>query len=96
MVLIEEAEREAERIMAMAIDINAIRADSLGAVERSEAVAVAAVGPRKAFQMGDREAGHGSLREAEMLFRLAKTKAATIEEHWQAAVDSISAAEAAI
>ena len=96
MVLIEEAEREAERIMAMAIDINAIRADSLAAVERSEAVAVAAVGPRKAFQMGDREAGHGSLREAEMLFRLAKTKAATIEEHWQAAVDSISAAEAAI
>ncbi len=93
MVLLEEAEREAERVMAMAVDIDAIRADALAAVERAEAIAPVAEGPRRAFSMGDKEAGLGSLREAEILYRLAKTKAGGIEENWQAAVDSIAAAE---
>ena len=96
MVLIEEADREAKRIMEMAVDIDAIRSDSLFAVERSEEIAPVVQGPRKAFEMGDREAGHGSLREAETLYRLAKTKAAAIEKYWQEAANSIATAEKAI
>ena len=96
MVLIEEADREAKRIMEMAVDIDAIRSDSLSAVEKSEEIAPVVQGPRKAFEMGDREAGHGSLREAETLYRLAKRKAAAIEKYWQEATNSIDAAEKAI
>ena len=96
MVLIEEAEREAKRIMEMAVDIDAIRRDSLSAVEKAQEIAPVVQGPRRAFKMGDREAGHGSLREAESLYRLAKTKAGAIEEYWQAATDSIASAEMAI
>ena len=96
MVLIEEAEREAKRIMEMAVDIHAIRRDSLSAVEKAEEIAPVVQGPRRAFTMGDREAGHGSLREAESLYRLSKTKAGAIEEYWQAATDSIASAEKAI
>ncbi len=93
MILIQEAEREAEIIMAMSLDIDAIRSDSLMAVERAEAIAPVVEGPRRSFKMGDREAGLGALREAETLYRLAKSKAATIEEHWGAAVEAISFAE---
>ena len=96
MVLLDEAEREAERVMAMAVDIDAIRSDSLAAVEKAESIAPVVGGPRRAFQMGDKEAGLGALREAETLYRIAKTKATAIEEHWQAAVDSIAAAEKSI
>ena len=96
MVLIEEAEREAKRIMEMAVDIDAIRRDSLSAVEKAEEIAPVVQGPRRALKMGDREAGHGSLREAESLYRLAKTKAGAIEEYWQAATDSIASADKAI
>ena len=96
MVLIEEADREAKRIMEMAVDIDAIRSDSLSAVEKAEEVAPVVQGPRRAFTMGDREAGHGSLREAEILYRLAKTKAEAIEENWQLAAESIATAEKAI
>ena len=96
MVLIEEADREAKRIMEMAVDIDAIRSDSLSAVEQSEKIATVVQGPRKAFEMGDREAGHGSLREAEILYRLAKTKATAIVEYWQAAENSIATAEKAV
>ena len=96
MVLIEEADREAKRIMEMAVDIDAIRSDSLSAVEKAEEIAPVVQGPRRAFTMGDREAGHGSLREAEILYRLAKTKAGAIEENWQLAAESIATAEKAI
>ena len=96
MVLIEEADREAKRIMEMAVDIDAIRNDSLSAVEKAEEIAPVVQGPRRAFTMGDREAGHGSLREAESLYRLAKTKAGAIEENWQLAAESIATAEKAI
>ena len=96
MVLIEEADREAKRIMEMAVDIDAIRSDSLSAVEKAEEIAPVVQGPRRAFTMGDREAGHGSLREAEILYRLAKTKAGAIEENWQLAAESIATAEKAV
>jgi len=96
MVLIQEADREAKRIMEMAVDIDAIRSDSLSAVEKAEEIAPVVQGPRRAFKMGDREAGQGSLREAESLYRLAKTKAGAIEENWQLAAESIATAEKAI
>ena len=96
MVLIEEADREAKRIMEMAVDIDAIRSDSLSAVEKAEEIAPVVQGPRRAFTMGDREAGHGSLREAEILYRLAKTTAEAIEENWQLAAESIATAEKAV
>ena len=96
MVLIEEADREAKRIMEMAVDIDAIRSNSLSAVEKAEEIAPVVQGPRRAFTMGDREASHGSLREAESLYRLAKTKAGAIEENWQLAAESIATAEKAI
>tara|TARA_Y100001934_G_scaffold96109_2_gene118704 strand:+ start:8110 stop:9828 length:1719 start_codon:yes stop_codon:yes gene_type:complete len=96
MILIEEAEREAERVIAMSFDIDAIRSDCLICVERAEAIAPSAEGPRRAFEMGDREAELGSLREAEILYRLAKTKSTAIEEHWLNAVKEIEKAEEAI
>ena len=96
MVLIEEAEREAERIIEMAVDIDDIRKDSLNSVTRAESIAPIVEGPRKAFDMGDKEASHGSLREAETLYRLAKSRAEVIEEYWQQAVDAIASAESAI
>ena len=96
MILIEEAEREAERIMAMSFDIDAIRSDCLLCVESAEKIAPLAKGPRHAFEMGDREAELGSLRDAEILYRLAKTKSSTIEEHWLVAAEKIEEAEIAI
>ena len=96
MVLIEEADREAKRIMEMAVDIDAIRSDSLSAVEKAEEIAPVVQGPRRAFTMGDREAGHGSLREAEIVYGLAITLGEAIEENWQLAAESIATAEKAV
>ena len=96
MTLISQAEMESERVLAVAGDLDVIRSDAMRAVERAEEVTMDALGPRRAFEMGDRETEHGALREAELLYRRAKAKAAVIEEHWQAAVDSVAEAEAAI
>ena len=96
MVLIDQAEIEVERSQAVAVDLDAIRSDALEAVKRAEEVTVDALGPRKAFEAGDREAELGSPREAEMLYRRAKQKAAVIEEHWQSAADAVNEAAAAI
>jgi hypothetical protein len=96
MMLIQESEQETERVLAMTGDINSIRDDSLAAVERAESIAVVAEGPRRSFDMGDREASLGSLREAELLYRLAKSKASVIEQYWQSAVDEIASAESLI
>ena len=96
MELIAQAEIEVERTQAVAVDLDAIRSDALEAVKRAEEVTLDALGPRKAFETGDREAELGSPREAEMLYRRAKQKAAIIEEHWQKAVDAIAESVAAI
>ena len=96
MELIAQAENEIERITAFSGDLDAIRADALEAVERAENITTQATGPRKAFDMGDREADLGSFRDAELLYRRAKSKSEIIEEHWQVAYDSISSAESAI
>ena len=96
MELISQAENEIERITAFSGDLQAIRADALEAVERAENITIEATGPRKAFDLGDREADLGSFREAELLYRRAKSKSEIVEKHWQVAFDSISTAEAAI
>ncbi len=96
MKMIAQAENEIERIAAFSGDLDAIRADALDAVERAESITVEATGPRKAFEMGDREADLGSFRDAELLYRRAKAKSETIEQHWQVAHDAIVAAESAI
>ena len=96
MTLISQGEVESQRVLAVAGDLDAIRSDTMDAVQRAEKVTMDALGPRKAFEMGDREAEHGAPREAELLYRRAKAKAAVIEEHWQTAADSIADAAAAI
>jgi hypothetical protein len=96
MDLIAQAEIEMERTQAVAVDLDAIRSDALKAVKRAEEVTLDALGPRKAFEAGDREAKLGSPREAELLYRRAKEKAAVIEEHWQRAADAITESVAAI
>ena len=64
MELISQAESEIERITAFSGDLDAIRADALAAVERAESVTIEATGPRKAFDLGDREADLGLFRDA--------------------------------
>ena len=96
MGLIAQAEIELERTQAVAIDLDAIRSDALEAVKRAEEITLDALGPRKAFETGDREAELGSPRDAELLYRRAKQKAAVIEEHWQKAADAITESVAAI
>ena len=96
MELISQAENEIERITAFSGDLQAIRADALEAVERAENITIEATGPRKAFDLGDREADLGSFREAELLYRRAKSKSEIVEKHWQVAFDTIVVAEAAI
>ena len=96
MELIAQAEIELARTQAVGVDLDAIRSDALEAVKRAEEITLDALGPRKAFETGDREAEWGSPRDAELLYRRAKQKAAVIEEHWQKAADAIAESVAAI
>ena len=96
MLMLAEAEREAERILALSKDLGAIRDDAREAIERAERVSDIPEGPRRFYDLALREAEHGSLREAEQLLRTAKAKANNIEEHWNVASDAITEAEAAI
>ena len=96
LMLIEEAMRESEKIIAMSVDLGDIRNDSLSSVETAEAVTMSAEGPRRAFEQGEREAEHGSLREAELLYRMAKSKAQVVIDHWKPAMDSILEGEKAL
>ena len=96
MMMLAEAEREAERILALREDLGAIRDDAKEAIERAERVSNVPEGPRRFYDLALREAEHGSLREAEKLLRTAKARANQIEEHWRSATDAIADAEAAI
>ena len=91
--IIEEAESEARRIIAISDDLEEIQADALSSVVMAEEISDIAKSPRKAFDMGLREAELGSLREAETLFRTAKLKAHNIIDNWQEACDCIRNAE---
>ncbi len=96
LTLIAEAEREVERIIAMSEDLLAIREGARKAVERAEIVTGAPGKPRHLYDLAVQESEHGSLREAEQLFRSAKSGANDIEAHWNAAKQAISEAEEAI
>jgi hypothetical protein len=91
--MIEEAESEASRVIAISQDLEDIQADSLSSVVSAESISKMAKSPRKAYEMGVRESELGSLRDAEILFRTAKKRASVVIEHWQEAVDAISEAE---
>jgi hypothetical protein len=91
--IIEEAQSEARRIIAISDDLEEIQADALSSVVMAEEISDIAKSPRKAFDMGLREAELGSLREAETLFRTAKLKAHNIIDNWQEACDCIRNAE---
>ena len=93
LLMVEEAESEARRIIAISQDLGDIQGDSLSSVVSAESISKMVKSPRKAYEMGVRESELGSLREAEILFRTAKTRASVVIEHWQEAVDAISEAE---
>ena len=89
MRLLDEAEEDIERSLSLAGDVEAIKADSLDAVNKAEDIAPVAKRPRKAWDMGQREVELGSLREGEALFRQAKKRANEIIEWWGMAETAI-------
>lgn len=94
--LVSEAEREAERILSFLTDIEEVQEQSIGAVERAERITGTSGRSRVIFDSALVELENGSLRIAENKFREAKSKAETIEKHWQNAIDAIKDAEKAI
>ena len=91
--LISAAKEDTERIKALSEDLDDIRKDTLLHVQKAESIAPAVQGPRKYFDIGDKEAEHGSLREAELMYRNSKNKSEIIILHWQSALDEIISAE---
>jgi competence protein ComGC len=91
--LISAAQEDTDRTKALSQDLDAIRKDTLLYVEKAESIANGIQGPRKSFTLGDREAKHGSLREAELMYRHSKSKSDLVILHWQNAIDEINSAE---
>ena len=89
--ILEEAEEDIERTLALAEDISDIRDVCAASVEQAAEIASTAKKPKRSMDAGDRERDLGSLREAEMLYRRAKKLALNIIDHWQAAEDQIAA-----
>ncbi len=89
MRLLDEADDDIERSLSLAGDVEAIKSDSLDAVNTAEDIAPIAKRPRKAWDMGQREVELGSLREGEALFRQAKKRANEIIEWWAKAEEAI-------
>ena len=90
--ILEEAEEDIERTLALASDISDIRNVCAETVDQAEEIAPLAKKPQRSMTAGDRERDLGSLREAEMLYRRAKKLALNIIEHWVAAENSITEA----
>jgi tetratricopeptide (TPR) repeat protein len=88
--ILEEAEEDIERTLALAEDISEIRDVCAASVEQAAEIASTAKKPKRSMDAGDRERDLGSLREAEMLYRRAKKLATNIIDHWQAAEDQIA------
>ena len=88
--ILEEAEEDIERTLALAEDISEIRDVCAASVEQAAEIASTAKKPKRSMDAGDRERDLGSLREAEMLYRRAKKLAINIIDHWQAAEDQIA------
>ena len=96
MELIQDAEREFERILAITADLTEIRSDVEKSVISAEEVTGSPGEPRRLLESAIEEFANGSLREAEQDFRLAKSKAMEIEAHWTDAAEAIENAESAI
>ncbi len=94
--LLSEANREADRIIALREDLEAIRADSEKSIENAERVTGASGKARTLYDLAVRESEQGSIRDAEELFRSAKSKANAIESFWLSASDAIGEAEGSI
>jgi len=91
--LIASAQEDTARIKALSQDLEDIRKDTLIHVEKAESIATGVQGPRKSLDLGDREAKHGSLREAELMYRHSKSKSEIVILHWEKALNSIKSAE---
>jgi tetratricopeptide (TPR) repeat protein len=87
--ILEEAEEDIERTLALAEDISEIRDVCAATVAEASEIAPTAKKPQRSMDAGDRERDLGSLREAEMLYRRAKKLALNINEHWNAAEEQI-------
>lgn len=94
--LIDHAEEDIERSLALSEDIGIIESESRASIEEAERIAPEVRRPRSAFDQGIRERELGSLREAESLFRQAKKRALEVIEWWAVARDAIEDAEAAL
>jgi hypothetical protein len=94
--LLSEANREADRIIALREDLEAIRVDSEKSIENAERVTGASGKARTLYDLAVRESEQGSIRDAEELFRSAKSKANAIESFWLSASDAIEEAEGLI
>ena len=87
------AEEEIERVQALSSDLDEIKNETSQFLVKAESIAPMVSGPRKAFESGVKEADFGSLREAEILFRLSKERSDIIIKNWQNAVDEIEKSE---
>ncbi len=87
------AEEEIERVQALSSDLDEIKNEAYHFLVKAESIAPMVSGPRKAFESGEKEADFGSLREAEILFRLSKKRSNIIIQNWQNALDEIEKSE---
>ncbi len=94
--LIAAAQEDTARIKALSQDLDDIRKDTLIHVEKAESIATGVQGPRKSLDLGDREAKHGSLREAELMYRHSKSKSEMVILHWEKALNEIKSAESQV
>tara|TARA_B100000035_G_scaffold289302_1_gene275597 strand:- start:682 stop:2493 length:1812 start_codon:yes stop_codon:yes gene_type:complete len=93
MRLLREAGEDIERSLSLATDVDVVRSEALLVIQHAEELAPLVKRPRKSYEMGEREASLGSLREAEGLFRQAKRRAQEIVTWWEQAEEAIRTAE---
>lgn len=93
MELLDEAEHDMERQLRMSEDLEIIRDEALERLDEAEAIAPAAIKPRRSYDQGLREQDLGSLREAELLFRRSKTLSTEIIAWWGPMEEAIKEAE---
>ncbi len=90
MRLLAEADEDIERSLSLAGDVDVVRTEALAVIEHAEDLTPLAKRPRKSYEMGQREASLGSLREAEALYRQAKIRAQEIVTWWAQAEGAIN------
>ena len=90
MRLLIEADEDIERSLSLAGDVDVVRTEALAVIEHAEDLTPLAKRPRKSYEMGQREASLGSLREAEALYRQAKIRAQEIVTWWAQAEGAIN------